>query len=174
MRHLLTLAITACIAGSVTGAPASAQTRQADGTTCVALFQQFDVLENLYPNNRARYNGRVAQPPVETQAQRVRNAGCITLTRELVGMETVAAPAVGSTGPAIAPTLLHAGVVTNMADEARARAFFASKGVLARSVGSAPLGRRIYIGPFATQGALDEARALALDAGFASPYPATF
>ena len=61
-----------------------------------------------------------------------------------------------------------------MQDDARARAFFASKGVTARSVGSAPLGRRIYIGPFVTQGALDQARALALDAGFASPYPATF
>ena len=158
MRPLLTLTIAAAIAGSAAGAPASAQTRPADAATCVVLFKQFDVLQNLYPNNKARYDGRVAQPPVETQAQRVRNAGCITLTRELVGMETVAAPPVSNAGPAIAPTQLHAGVVTNMADDARARAFFASKGVLARSVGSAPLGRRIYIGPFATQGALDEAR----------------
>lgn len=174
MRPLLILTIAAAIAGSAAGAPASAQTRPADAATCVVLLKQFDVLQNLYPNNKSRYDGRVAQPPVETQAQRVRNSGCITLTRELVGMETVAAPPVSNAGPAIAPTQLHAGVVTNMADDARARAFFASKGVLARSVGSAPLGRRIYIGPFATQGALDEAAALALAAGFASPYPATF
>src|SRR6478672_9612526 len=111
MRRFLTLSLAVLIAGSVTGAPASAQTRQADGTTCIALLQQFDVLEKLYPNNRARYSGRRGPPPVETQGQRVRNAGCITLTRELVGMETVAAPAIASTGPAIAPTLLHAGVV---------------------------------------------------------------
>ena len=67
--------------------------------------------------------------------------------------------------------MLHAGVVTNMEDDARARAFFAEHGVRARSIGSAPLGRRIYIGPFATQGALDSAVQLAVGAGFASPYP---
>ena len=44
----------------------------------------------------------------------------------------------------------------------------------ARSVGSPALGRRIYLGPFGTLGALDGARELALRAGFASPYPARF
>ena len=92
---------------------------------------------------------------VEAQAQRVRNAGCITLTRDLAGMEAVGGPPVADSAPAIPPISLHAGVVTNMQDDARARAFFAAHGVPARSVGSAPLGRRIYLGPFATQGALD-------------------
>ena len=84
-----------------------------------------------------------------------------------------AAPPVVDGGPAIADPILHAGVVTNMADEAGTR-LLRGTGRPARSVGSAALGRRIYLGPFATQGALDGATALARAAGFASPYPATF
>jgi hypothetical protein len=140
---------------------------------CVALFRQFDVLANLFPDNGRRFDDRVAPPPVEAQAQRVRNAGCITLTRDLAGMEGTAGQ-VADGGAAIAPISLHAGVVTSMADDARARAFFASQGVPARSLGSAPLGRRIYLGPFATQEALDGARDLAFRAGFRFPYPVQF
>lgn len=162
------------IAALAAGSVAAQNQWQADGPACAGMFRQFDVLETLYPSNGRRYQNRVAPPPVLAQAQILRNAGCITLTRELAGMEVVALPAVTDSGPAIAPVGLHAGVVTNMADDARARAFFESKGVRARSVGSAPLGRRIYLGPFATQGALDQAAALAIAAGFASPYPASF
>jgi hypothetical protein len=144
----------------------------------VALFQEFDILQQMYPNNQRRYENRVAHPLVEAQAQRVRQAGCITMTRDLAGMETTgpapATPPAMSPGAAIAPISLHAGVVTNMADDARARAFFESHGIPARSVGSAPLGRRVYLGPFATQRALDAARDLALRAGFVAPYPARF
>ena len=154
------------------GAPAASGRAPADSATCVALFQRFDVLQRMYPNNRQRYQNRVAPPPVAAQAQLVRNAGCITSTAELAPMEGLAPGVVADAGPAIAPVQLHAGVVTNMQDDARARAFFEAHGVRARSIGSAPLGRRVYIGPFATQGALDRARDLAVRAGFASPYPA--
>ena len=65
------------------------------------------------------------------------------------------APPVAAGGAAIAPVGLHAGVVTNMEDDAAARAFFAANGVPARSIGAPGLGRRIYLGPFATEGALD-------------------
>ncbi len=170
--HLLSsLALASVLAAGA--ASAGSAPMPADGATCVSLFQKFDTLQWLYPDNKRRYQGRVAQPPVETQAQLVRNAGCITTTNELLGMEGTKAGAVTDTGPAIAPTSLHAGVVTSMEDDARVRAFFAEHGVRARSIGSAPLGRRIYIGPFATQGALQEARDLAVGAGFASPYPAS-
>jgi hypothetical protein len=174
VRLLPALGVAAALAAlaGVAPVPAAAQSRNADGATCVALFQQFDVLQKLYPNNRALYQNRAAQPPVEVQAQLVRNAGCLTLTRELAPMAGLTPHGVGDSGPAIAPIRLHAGVVTNMQDDADARAFFEASGIPARSVGSAPLGRRIYIGPFATQGALDEARDLAVRAGFASPYPA--
>jgi hypothetical protein len=77
-------------------------------------------------------------------------------------------------GPAIAPISLHAGIVTNSADDAKALAFFQAQGLPARSVGAALLGRRIYVGPFTSEGELAAARALALQAGFAYPYPARF
>ena len=162
------LVVAACVQG-VTDGPS-----RASGNVCVALFQEFDVLEQMYPSNQRRYENRVAPPPVEMQAQRVRNAGCITLSSDLAGMEAAGGPPITDSGPAIRPISLHAGVVTNMQDDARARAFFQAQGVPARSVGSAPLGRRIYVGPFATGGALDQTRDLALRAGFVAPYPARF
>ena len=142
----------------------------------MALFQQFDVLETLYPSNQRRYENRVAPPPVEAQAQRVRNAGCITLTRDLAGHGGGRPGRRSPTAaPAIAPISLHAGRRHQHGRTTPGRAPSSRRtGVPARSVGSAPLGRRIYLGPFATQGALDEARDLALRAGFAAPYPARF
>ena len=162
------LGLAACVQGQASGPS------RASGNACVALYQEFDVLQRMYPNNQRRYENRVAAPLVEAQAQRVRQAGCITLSRDIAGMEATEGGPVTDSGPAIAPISLHAGVVTNMGDDARARAFFEGRGVAARSVGSAPLGRRIYLGPFATQGALDQARDLALRAGFVAPYPARF
>jgi len=152
--------------------PTGAVTSQASGNVCVALYQKFDILDKMYPGQGRRYERRVAPPLVEAQAQRVRNAGCITLTSDLAGMDAAAGPPITDSGPAITPVSLHVGAVTNMQDDAAARAFFEAHGVPARSIGSAPLGRRIYVGPFATQGALDQTRDLALRAGFIAPYPA--
>lgn len=166
---LAALALAACVQG-----PSPTGPSRASGNTCVALFQRYDILEAIYPDNQRRFDNRVARPPVEMQAQLIRQAGCITLTRDLVGMESAPATPVTDSGPAIPSVGLHAGVVTNMADDARSRAFFAARAVPARTVGSAPLGRRVYLGPFATEGALDQARDLALRAGFAAPYPARF
>ena len=69
---LAAVALAACAPGGA-GGPS-----RASGNVCVGLFQQFDVLQQLYPNNQRRYENRVAHPLVEAQAQRVRNAGCIT------------------------------------------------------------------------------------------------
>ena len=126
-------------------------------------------LRRALPAVRPAAEPRIRQPAAATTtggaaagggARRsgVREAGCITMTDDLAGMETVAAPPVADGGAAIAPTSLHAGVVTSMADDAtRTRLLRRPRACRARSVGSAPLGRRIYLGPFATQGALDEA-----------------
>ena len=73
-------------------------------------------------------------------AQRLRNAGCITMTADLAGMERYAGPPVRDGGARIPGTSLHVGVVTSMEDDARARAFFESKGVPVRTIGSAALG----------------------------------
>jgi hypothetical protein len=101
------------------------------------------------------------------------NAGCFSYTDELTGLDSTGGT-VSDSGQAIRAISVHAGVVTNMDDEARAIAFFEARGVRVRTIGNAALGRRIYLGPFATQGALDDAIALSRQAGFVAPYPARF
>ena len=92
-------------------------------------FRSSTCCSGCIPNNQRRYENRVAAPLVEAQAQRVRAGG-------LHHADAATSPAwrrrrrgpVTDSGPAIAPISLHAGVVTNMADDARARAFFEARG----------------------------------------------
>jgi hypothetical protein len=172
LRAILTLA-TGLGLGACAGIPAPEATRSPTDQ-CVALFQRYDLIEDWLSTPSGRRDRWIAPPPLMQQAQWLRNAGCITLTRDLDGMETLAAPPAPTPGPAIAPISLHAGVVTNMADDARSIAFFSSRGLPARSVGSAPLGRRVYVGPFASEGELAAAHDLAVAAGFVAPYAARF
>ena len=156
-------------------APTGAVPTQASGNTCVTLFQQFDILEQMYPSNQRRYDNRVAPPLVEAQAQRVRNAGCITLTSDLAGMEAVGGPPITESGPAIAADLAacrgghqHAGRRPGARPSSRRTGFPPAAWGARRSGGGSISGRS------PTQGALDAARDLALRAGFAAPYPARF
>lgn len=155
------LALTACAPGG----PQGAQTAD-----CIGLFRHYDQMQRWV----RRPDNITVPPALAFQQSRLRAANCITMTADLGGMETLPVVPVADSGAAIAPTTLHAGVVTSEADDARARAFFEARGVRARSVGEAGLGRRIYIGPFATEGAIRDARALAVSAGFAHPYAAAF
>src|SRR5690606_41294332 len=107
------------------------------------------------------------RPGLAVRQSRLRASTCNAMAADVAGMEALPVAPVGDSGPVIVPTTLHAGVVTSDADDARARAFFEARGVRARSVGEAGLGRRVYIGPFATDGAIRDARALAVSAGFA-------
>ena len=91
-------------------------------------------------------------------------------------MAAASAPPIVDSGAAIPPISLHAGVVTNRRDEAeRDRIFRRHTGCRARSIGTPGLGRRIYLGRFATA---RRARRSPLTsrcaAGFAGPYPADF
>lgn len=113
-------------------------------------------------------------PALQFEVSALRSAGCLTDGDDLAPMAGIGPEPVRDGGAPIPPTALHAGVVTSTADEALALGFFEARGVRARSVGAPGLGRRIYLGPFATQGALDGARDLAARAGFAAPYPAVF
>ena len=71
------------------------------------------------------------------------------------------------------PTAVHVGIVMSMYDEGRATQFFRGLGYRSRGVGAPDgLGRRLYIGPFTSQGALDEALSIAREAGFISPFAA--
>jgi hypothetical protein len=166
LASLVALAAAGCAAPGA-GIPAS-------GADCVLLFQQYDAINASMSTQSGRNDRMAIPPPLQFPVQRLQNAGCMTLSADLAGLATAGGPPITDSGAPIAPVGLHAGVVTNMADEAAVLDFFAANGVRARSVGAAGLGRRIYLGPFQTQGALDAARDLAVRAGFASPYPANF
>ena len=56
-------------------------------------------------------------------------------------------------GPAIRPVPVHLGIVTGISDEALVTRYFRGLGYRSRGIGAEGLGRRIYIGPFTTQGA---------------------
>lgn len=165
---LTAAALLGCAAPPPASGPGPSRAASAD---CVALFRYFDVLDRTLSIPR-RERWAVA-PEFMRTADRLRRADCITLTADL--SLDAPAPAVSTAAATpIPPIALHAGVVTNMADDAAARAHFEARGVRVRSVGHAALGRRIYLGPFASEEALLGARDLAIAAGFDYPYPADF
>lgn len=146
-----------------------ATSRSASGADCIALFEQYDFLDRTLPTpRRDRWS---VSPELMRQAEWLRNGGCITMTADLAGMEDVPVAPVADSGAAIPPTTMHVGVVTTTDDDVRAIAYFEARGIRAFSIGKAGLGRRVYVGPFATAGALEGARQAALEAGFAYPYP---
>ncbi len=153
----------------------SASAQSVDNARCPFWFEFYDSTARAYGSN-ARDPRRDAPGPVMDAARQLRMAKCLTFSRAIAGMDAIPASAGEKartpSGPAIRPTYLHAGIVTSSEDDARARAFFERQGLAARSVGAALLGRRIYVGPFATAGQLEAARTLAVQAGFAYPYPA--
>ena len=155
------LLLSGCAAGPVAGP---------SDPDCVALFRTYDRVDATMSTPSGRGDNMPIPPDLQRPVQNLRSAGCLTLSADLDLAAT--APPVVDGGAAIAPIRVHAGVVTSMEDEAAALALFAAQGIDARSIGAAGLGRRIYLGPFATEGALDGGTALARAAGFASPYPA--
>ncbi len=173
-RHLTAAAIALTLA-ACTGAPdgvSSPGPARGDSASCVDAFRWYDTVDATMSTPSGRADHMAIPPALQIPVGRIQSLGCLTFSDDLAPMATVAAPPVTDSGPAIPPTSIHAGVVTNMADEANAIAFFNAHGARARSIGAAGLGRRIYLGPFATQGALDQARDLAVAAGFSAPYPA--
>jgi hypothetical protein len=171
MRSVPILAMVAVLAGCAVPAP---QQWRADGPACVAMFQEYDRRLRLFPDASIWRPGRTVDPWVEAQGTRLREAGCLTNTAQITDLDSPAATSVVESGPAIRPIALHAGAVLSMEDDARVRAFFEARGVPARSIGDPMLGRRIYLGPFATQGGLDAAADLARSIGFIGPYPTIF
>ena len=160
----IALALAAC---APAGGPG---TTTASGADCVALFRNYDFLE---PSVR-RPDNRTIPPGLQLPISLLRQGGCITMTADLAGLEAMPLVPVTDNAVVINPISLHAGVVTSTADELRAIAFFEARGVRTRTVGAAGLGRRIYLGPFATEGALNGARDAAIAAGFAYPYTVRF
>jgi hypothetical protein len=172
MRVLPFVFLAACVGMLAACAEVPATPTRADSATCVALFQEFDTLERTTPNPRP--SRRTAANVVEWQGTRLRQAGCLTTNADLANLARTPDLRVTESGPAIRPISVHAGVVSSDADAARVVDFFEARGVRTRTVGNGVLGRRIYLGPFATQGGVESAIALAQAAGFIAPYPASF
>ena len=131
------------------------------------------------PYSRSGSSDRyIPQPNISQQAGRLRNLGCLTTTDDLDGLEQLGAK-LGfrqpvDSGASIKPTAVHVGILTSMSDVTRATVFFRNLGYSTRTIGAEQLGRRFYIGPFVSEGAMSEAIATAEQAGFIAPYPSTY
>jgi hypothetical protein len=170
MNRPIRLAFAAAALAVCGCAPASYQApSRGDPGVCVALFRHYDYLDNTI--SETRKDVWAVPPALMWQIQQLRQAGCITMTDQL----TLDATEPGVPGVPDGSTLaLHAGVVTSDADDAAVRAYFEANGVRARSVGKPGLGRRVYLGPFASADEQAQAAGLARGAGFVAPYPARF
>jgi hypothetical protein len=161
-------------------AACAAQSRPArDPAVCAAIFEAYDAAAWAHPDNAFRGDDSqiIVGPALSRQIQRLRTNGCLTLSSDLDGMPALAARlapyTITDSGPAIPQTVVHLGVVLSIYDEGRATRFFRGLGYRSRGVGAPALGRRLYIGPFTSQGALDQALETAREAGFISPIPTT-
>jgi hypothetical protein len=167
------------LAAVTLAACAAATPRPPDPTVCAKLFSAYDIAARLYPTPRFDEDGGVTPPAALSRpGQDLRNAGCLTSSSDLDGMPALAQQlspyAITNSGPAIRATPVHLGIVTSIYDEGRVTVFFRGLGYRSRGIGAEALGRRIYIGPFTTQGALDQALATARQAGFIAPYAAKY
>jgi hypothetical protein len=174
MRRAAPLLLAAALAACTGGPPPPP-----DPAICARLFAAYDIAARLYPTPRFDKDGGVTPPAALSRpSQNLRNAGCLTSSADLDGMPALAqrlSPyTIVNSGPAIRPTPVHLGIVTGIYDEGRTTVFFRGLGYRSRGIGAEALGRRIYIGPFTTQGALDQALATARQAGFIAPYAAKY
>lgn len=173
-RAAVALALIAAV-GACAAAPAAGP----DPVRCAALFARYDAVARHYPVSGFREDGGdIAAGQLSRPTVALRANGCLTTSADLDGLPALAARlqpfAIADSGPAIPPTPVHLGVVTGIADEALVTRAFRGLGYRSRGVGAEGLGRRLYIGVFTTQGALDQALAVAREAGFVAPYAARF
>ncbi len=172
MRAVLApLALAAALAGC-----ASLPQPETGRAQCVALFEHYDYLSNAFQTDsyNATSDRYIQNSQVSRQAQRLRNAGCVTTTDDLNGLEQLGATlgfrAPVDSGATIPPTAVSVGVLTSLTDVTRATVFFRNLGYGTRAMGAESLGSRFYIGPFVSEGAMNEAIATAERAGFVAPY----
>jgi hypothetical protein len=158
-------------------AACTSQSRPArDPAVCQAIFEAYDAAAWAYPDNALRDDDSqiIVGPALSRRIQQLRTNGCLTLSRDLDGMPELAARlapyTITDSGPAIPQTVVHLGVVLSIYDEGRTTQFFRGLGYRSRGIGAAALGRRLYIGPFTSQGAVDQALETAREAGFISPF----
>jgi hypothetical protein len=170
MRLPIILAVAAFALGPSSAGAASVQ-------DCLRGFRSYDVAVLNFDGSTDLDD--VALPmQVGRAAQRLRARDCVTHLDDLVALtrlrESLEGAVVGESGAPIRPIALQVGIVGGIFDEVQARDFFGRLGYRVRSQGAPGLGRRIYLGPFATEGGMAEAAEIARRAGFVAPYPRRF
>jgi hypothetical protein len=173
-RAVLLAAIASAAAGCAVIATGPAAPARGTAEVCEPLFREFDRQKRLFPAGPHPESEQVAPPALERQGNRLMRADCITRSRHLEPMATAPRIPVVERGTAIRPTSIHAGAVPGLFTEFQVRDHFRERGIRVRSVGESALGRRIYLGPFRTEGGLAEAAQAAREAGFVAPYAAFF
>jgi hypothetical protein len=151
--------------------PAPAGGISTRGPSCETLFRELDDRERWTASMRDE--DRTIPLAVQPVVGWLRSNDCITYSRDLMGMETAPrelAAVSARAGRWTPGAIVHAGAVTSMGDDARARAYFASLGYPAYSLGTAGLGRRVYVGPLASEGEVQAVLEAARRAGFRHPY----
>lgn len=166
---LAALALAACAAGP----------SPPDPSRCGVLFARYDTAARLHPVTRFYEDGGEVPPgAVSRQVVALRANDCLTRAADLDGLPALVARLqpfrIAEGGAAIAPTPVHLGIVTGISDEAFVTRYFRGLGYRSRGIGAEGLGRRIYIGPFTSQAALDQALAIGREAGFIAPYAARY
>lgn len=145
--------------------------------TCERRLQEYDQAALFFSGSDWGRNQTIPMQ-IQRAAQSAREAGCVTggeVTDWLAGqLPAIRGTLRGEHGAPIAPTWLQVGIVAGVSSEVQTREFFAGLGFRPRSRGAQGLGRRIFIGPFVTEGGLAEAIELSLRVGFVAPYPKRF
>jgi hypothetical protein len=171
MRRLLIAAAAVLLGGMATAAQ-----RPADPAACLQAFRNYDSAVWLYPDNMWLEDGPLMRADVGRAAQALIRGDCLTRTDDIADLPALAqrlAPfAIVDSGPAIRPATVELGIVTGFFDEHTVTVFFRGLGYRSRGVGAQTLGRRMFIGPFTSQGALDQALEVARQAGFIAPHVA--
>jgi hypothetical protein len=146
---------------------------------CEALFLRYDAAARVYRDTSFEKGGAIQQPGQLARAsQALITNDCLTRSADLDGLPALSARlapyTIDRSGPAIRPVPVHLGIVTGISDEASVTRFFRGLGYRSRGIGAEGLGRRIYIGPFTSQRAVDQALAVARQAGFIAPFEAKY
>ena len=148
-----------------------------DQSQCVWLFQQYDRVARLNPN--AVQNRGERRIPWGSELDRlwrlmIQN-DCQTRPGDLGDLAALSGGPIREGGAPLGRAVaVHVGAFTSQADTDAAIALFRGKGLQATSIGDPRLGRRVYVGPVTTQGALDAVLGTAFEAGFVAPYPSEF
>jgi hypothetical protein len=162
---------------ALVGCASAASGPEARREVCERQFRAYDTAVRMFSGGGFDEN-LTLDPNVAREAQRLIEEDCLTRDRDLAGIYTMdalpvrAAPA--GSGARIDPIWLHVGIVPGVVTEIQARTFFGELGYQVRGIGAPMLGRRIFVGPFDTEGALAEAASIAAKAGFVAPYPRRF